>query len=279
MSFANLDLEAQTPVSKRSLPNSKSNELDGIIVLTAQLIQRFGQLVLTFDSQRKTIGTRRDCESLRSNIEKLVADIYKLSQAISDLLARLSHALLTSDPDDLQTLRRQTIIKDRLSHDHEDLERKFEAAIKSFNEKKNTVPLATESTRLKPDSPSVNYGMEPQSQSQIQEQEQRQLLIDEAELQYHTLLTQEREREINSVAEGISQVNAIFRDLGALVNQQGEQLDTVENSITQYLDNTRGADRELVTANAYQRKKGKWTCILLTALCIATLVVVLVVLS
>ena len=106
-----------------------------------------------------------------------------------------------------------------------------------------------------------------QEQEQVQTQVDQDL-IDQTELQYHILLTEERNREIEQVTEGIMEVNSIFKDLSQLVHQQGEQVNTIEDNILQLHGNTQQASNELNKANEYQKAKRKWSCILLVALCI-----------
>ena len=47
-----------------------------------------------------------------------------------------------------------------------------------------------------------------------------------------------------------------------------EQIDSIENNMMNYATNNQLASHELVKADNYQKKKGKWTCILLVALVI-----------
>ena len=94
-----------------------------------------------------------------------------------------------------------------------------------------------------------------QEQEQVQTQVDQDL-IDQTELQYHILLTEERNREIEQVTEGIMEVNSIFKDLSQLVHQQGEQVNTIEDNILQLHGNTQQASNELNKANEYQKQKG-----------------------
>jgi Syntaxin len=59
------------------------------------------------------------------------------------------------------------------------------------------------------------------------EQRQAQLFqsqLSPAELAYQESLIQERESEIREIETGIHELHEIFRDLGSLVNEQGEML-------------------------------------------------------
>lgn len=56
--------------------------------------------------------------------------------------------------------------------------------------------------------------------SSVQEQEHQQLL-NQQELDYQQSLIQEREAEIQGIESGIEELNEIFTDLSAIVNEQG----------------------------------------------------------
>lgn len=103
---------------------------------------------------------------------------------------------------------------------------------------------------------------------QQQQQQQQQLATSQAgpslaELEFQETLIAEREVEIREIESGIHELNEIFRDLGAIVQEQGGMIDNIEYNIGEIATNTEGADRELVTAQEYQRKAGKRAACLL----------------
>ncbi|EGW31632.1 uncharacterized protein SPAPADRAFT_51624 [Spathaspora passalidarum NRRL Y-27907] len=293
MSFANFDFESQRPLSKRSSTEESidpaANELDVIIEKTSEQLQSFGHLVSQFDNQRKQIGSKRDCTQLRANIDSSVETIGEMNKAISSLISDLSQLINKSSTDkhkhhdddeevgsSIYVTNRQIVIKERLVTEFNELESQFRKSVRLYNEKRRVTPVREEVLQDKTDERT------PLIQADRQEQQQQQLeqeLIEETELQYHLLLTEERNREIEQVSEGIQEVNAIFKDLHQLVSQQGEQLSTIEDNVLQLHGNTQQAERELHKAHEYQKQKGKWSCILLVALCIVVLVIVLAVIS
>ncbi len=52
-------------------------------------------------------------------------------------------------------------------------------------------------------------------------------------------LLQEREERIRQLESDILDVNEIFRDLGALVHEQGETIDTIENNVEEAYNQVR----------------------------------------
>lgn len=298
MSFANLDLEAQKSIKGGKIASypenqtSSQNELDKIINNTSNQLQVFGNLISQFETQRRAIGTKRDNNELRQNLDSLTHKVNGLDSAISKLLTNLS-TIINKHSDEkpdtkFEITNRQIIIKDRLVNEFNELHRQYGKSAKHYNDKKRSLPLKTTTettpllqqtgtdgqTQAQPQSQPLS-----QTQQQLQSQQQEQDLINETELQYHRMLTEERNREIDQAAEGILEVNSIFKDLGALVHQQGEQLDLVEDNISNLQSNTQQTSGELNKAHEYQKRKGKWSCILLVALCIFVLVIVLAVIS
>lgn len=292
MSFANFDFEAQKPLSKRlngDQPPLKesSTELDNIIDKTSNQLQIFGGLVSQFDSQRRLIGSKRDSIHLRDNINELTKKISDLDTAIQSLILNISQLInkklnkrqQTSEGNPgsrLEISNRQIVIKERLVTEFNELHKGFQNSTRQYQEKILSCPIKTVApSEITESTPLISDTSQQQTQVQIEDQDQ----VNETELQYHLMLTEERNREITQVTEGILEVNAIFKDLGELVTQQGEQLDTIEDNIFQLHGNVQQADKELRKADEYQRSKGKWSCILLVALCIFVLIIVLAVIS
>lgn len=291
MSFANYDLEAQTPgVQKQNSLLSLQKQaldasaLDSIIKNTSHQIQTYGLLVASFNNERKLLGSRRDGPQLREKLDVSQQSIVSLGVAVRKLIGDINTVMSTSatDGNDVHVSNRQLVMKDRLVGEFNDLEENFVKSVENYTERaasiavqpsKSSVPLDETAPLLGAGESNQNSG---QQQFQVQENADT---IEETELQYHILLTEERNRQIEQVAEGIREVNSIFKDLGELVSQQGEQLDTVEENVLQMSGNAHEASRELTKAHEHQKRKSKWSCILLVALCVFVLLMVLVVIS
>lgn len=275
MSFANYDLEAQKPVGTPPKSNSTS-ALDIIINNTSTEVKKFGQLIGQFSTSRKLIGTRRDDARLRSSLDALQEEIGEVDASIETLMVKVNGAMNAGGPNGkIEVTDRQLMLKDRLNREFRNLHNNFVLELKQYADKKVTYPLREpevhETTPLLPEGGTLQQ----QQQLQIQAQDQ----INQTELQYQIVLTQEREREIARVHEGVQEINSIMKDIGTLVGNQGEQVDTIENNMLRVGDDTHKASRELTKADEYQRKKGKWCFILLVAICVFVLVMVLAIVS
>lgn len=288
MSFANIDLEAQKSIrngkiiSGHETQTKTQNELDIVINNTANQLQVFGNLISQFETQRKNIGTKRDNQHLRNSLDSLTDKLNDLEQALKNLVASLLEIINRNLNENLdakfEITNRQIIITERLLTEYNELHQQYSKSFKQYIEKKKAISMkVSETSPLLEESESQLRASQYQIQQQTQLQDQD--IINETELQYHRLLTEERNREIEQAHQGIREVNSIFKDLGQLVRQQGDQLDLVEDNIAQLQSNTQQGSRELSKAHEYQKKKGKFTCIILVALCIFILVIVLAVIS
>lgn len=115
----------------------------------------------------------------------------------------------------------------------------------------------------------------------LQMQMQQQVLdqLDQSEVDLHAALVEERDVEIAEIQRSAREINAIFQDLGVLVAEQGQQLDSVEDNIADLAQDTELAGQQLVRAENHQRSKGKWTCMFLLFLLFLTVIVAISVLS
>ncbi|KAF6760276.1 t-SNARE [Ephemerocybe angulata] len=85
-----------------------------------------------------------------------------------------------------------------------------------------------------------------------------------------------RDRELTEIAKSIATLAELFKDLSALVIDQGTLLDSVEYNIEQTAVQLEGAVDELTVATKYQKNTGRRKCIFLLLLIIFGLIIVLI---
>ncbi|KAF5316891.1 hypothetical protein D9611_003955 [Ephemerocybe angulata] len=85
-----------------------------------------------------------------------------------------------------------------------------------------------------------------------------------------------RDRELTEIAKSIATLAELFKDLSALVIDQGTLLDSVEYNIEQTAVQLEGAVDELKVATKYQKNTGRRKCIFLLLLIIFGLIIVLI---
>lgn len=280
MSFANYDYEAQIPHKNSSPKNinlDPDEELDSAIKKTSVQMENYSMLITDFDQRMKLVGGRRDTLVGRAKTDTLQQEIVELGGAIKALLSRITSVMnkSTTNSGKYDISNRHLMMKDRLVSDFNGLNIDFQTSVKLYQERKLNYPPRSNDPQVNETTPLIQADSS-QSQQQVQTSQDE---IQQTELQYHLLLTEERNRQINEVAQGIREVNSIFKDLGELVSQQGESLDTVEENIMQMLANTQQASRELNKAHEYQKRKSKWSCMFLVVLCVIVLIIVLAVIN
>ncbi|KAL8793732.1 MAG: hypothetical protein Q9195_003673 [Heterodermia aff. obscurata] len=92
----------------------------------------------------------------------------------------------------------------------------------------------------------------------------------------------QREREINDIAKGIIELADIFKDLQAMVIDQGTMLDRIDYNVERMAVDVKGAEKELVVcapkqATGYQKKYTKRKIIFLLLLIVVGMIILLVV--
>ncbi|KAI9931258.1 hypothetical protein ASPWEDRAFT_34197 [Aspergillus wentii DTO 134E9] len=88
---------------------------------------------------------------------------------------------------------------------------------------------------------------------------------------------EQREREINDIAKGIIELSDIFRELQAMVIDQGTMLDRIDYNVERMGTEVKAADKELKVATNYQRRTTKRKIMLLLIILVAGMIIVLLV--
>lgn len=95
-------------------------------------------------------------------------------------------------------------------------------------------------------------------------------------VEQNTLMVVEREREIHQIVQSISDLSEIFRDLGAMIVEQGTVLDRIDYNVEQSCVKTEDGLKQLHKAEQYQKKNRKMLVILILVVIIVVLTVVLI---
>ncbi|XP_023234045.1 syntaxin-12-like [Centruroides sculpturatus] len=76
----------------------------------------------------------------------------------------------------------------------------------------------------------------------------------EADLEFEQQLLAEREQRIQQIEADMLDINSVFRDLAALVHEQGATIDTIESNVEAVAENTARGTEHLSKASRYQVK-------------------------
>lgn len=271
MSFLDIDLEAQSHRDEPSNINpTNEDKTQSIISKISISLSDFAQGVESFERLIDQIGTRRDSADLRQNIQRV--QLPKLNE----FKTKLDHLL--NDLSGLCVPVQHQFKVEKLNKEFQNIMRKFSSLKRTFNERTNSV-LVNDTYRQNEE---ILRSLEqtPLLDSNSSQQNQQQLYtVSQQELDVHTLLTEQRAADISRIHDGVQEVNTVYKQLGALVQQQGSQVDTIENNLGNFKTQAKGASQELRKAEEYQKKKGKWTCFILVVLAIFALIMILMVLG
>lgn len=308
MSFANsnYDVEAQTG---QHHPGPHVQSARSIATLSKSL-SNFASSLSNLEKLNSQIGTKRDNANLRQRIEKQLGkedgDLSSLKELIFNLQLVKNDGGVSSNGG--SSNNQHELIIQKLQKELSVLSDNFSLLKRKYNEKKNSVIIndLIEDNNKKESSnqnnsnsnSSVNaysanevaiqQDSEPTEQTALlasdqqlytQQQQQQQDIINKYDADFHTLLVQQRAENINEIHQGVREINTIFKDLDSLVQEQGVQIDTVENNLTNLTNDAQNATQELNKANNYQKQKRKYSCITLVVLSVVVLLIVLAIVS
>ncbi|XP_032877177.1 syntaxin-7 [Amblyraja radiata] len=90
-------------------------------------------------------------------------------------------------------------------------------------------------------------------------------------------LIKDRENAIQQLESDILDINEIFKDLGMMIHEQGDLVDSIEANVETAEVHVHEANQQLSRAAEYQRKSRKKICILIIVLLILAVVVGLII--
>ena len=278
------DLESQTAV-----PAKTSANFDGVCSSLATQLYELSSKVNSINkliSRQKALGARGttgDFDERIIGLAEETTELFKSAKKDVQLVAEWESQVLVA---------KQRLAQDRLNREFSALLTLFRGQQRDIAELQRSSLVASKTAQIVEEeeqrrrqsesTPLLAGGGE--SRGYLQEENDGQLqqqqildMVRQEDVDFQTSLIQERELEIQGIQEGISEINAIFRDLGTLVTQQGDEIDTFENNISNLSTNTKQAGDELVAANEYQRKRRNCSFCVLVVLIIVLLVIVLAV--
>ncbi|XP_028997075.1 syntaxin-7-like isoform X2 [Betta splendens] len=244
------------PEDPSALVHSISSNIQKLTLLTSEL-QRAVSL----------LGTEQESSQLLQTLQQ--------KQQQGNLLAKETDRLIKAftalpvGPDQ----RQRKLQKDRLLSE-------FSAALNSFqrtqrqaaDREREFVARVRANSRVSggPSEDSFNNAPYFHSESQVQAQADA---ITEDDLQ----LIQERELAIRQLESDIVDINDIFKDLGMMVHEQGDMIDSIEANVETADVHVQNATQQLTRAANYQQSSRKKICILVIVLAVVAVVVGLII--
>lgn len=182
-----------------------------------------------------------------NNIEMVTEKMKKLKTVLDELLA-IDRSLL----DNQRLISRDKIVRD-IDFSVKEFKR-CQLRLKNFDEKlaevNKSALLQEETEALESDPSSANLLPDHHRMQMIVERNTQAL----SEADYQNNLYAQRNAEIGRIQSNIQDVNRIFKDLSAMVLEQGMMVDTIESNMYSVENNTKMASKELTKALEYQKE-------------------------
>lgn len=93
----------------------------------------------------------------------------------------------------------------------------------------------------------------------------------------HDAAIEQREREIEKIAQGVIDLSNMFQDLNSMVIDQGSLLDRIDYNVERTSEHVQAAEKELTVATGYQKRSTKRKILLLLILLVVGMFILLLV--
>ncbi|XP_018572998.1 syntaxin-12 [Anoplophora glabripennis] len=187
----------------------------------------------TLDNALKNIGTQKDNQGLRNKIHVTQLSTNQIASATSKDIHRLKSIVAKGEK------QKQLQV--------EKLEENFKDAINRYHTLQKELASKQKAHLLIP--PSIESEV---AQEDDYNQQQQQALAREMAFEQGMML--EREARIKQIEADVLDINQIMRELGSLVHEQGETIDTIENRIDHAAGSVEEGAEQLIKASRYQTR-------------------------
>lgn len=239
-------------------------------------IQKISQNTSKIQRMVNQLGTTQDTAEHIECLRQLQQQTNQLAKETNQRLKELS-----SLPAAQSEQRQRKLQRDRLASEFSTALNNFQAMQRKAAEKeKESVARARANSRLlqpggifdegSKDTQLVDFG--PESDRQIQSQDET-VGVTAQDLEE----LKEREGAIMQLEADIVDVNQIFKDLGTMIHEQGDIIDSIEANVETAETSVQQANRELRAASRHQSASRKKICLLLLVLAVAALVLGIVI--
>jgi len=259
-----------SPPPSSSLASSITNQI-------RQLSGNVGQI----ESMTRQIGSSKDGPQAREQLNGLIGSTRELLKDVTSNI-RVLDSNRTQD-------KEKRIQQQKLTKDLQLWSQRFQDAYKIASDKERATPLTSvkstqqsgnsfskQSSKRNQDSFPINNNYEYDDQNDDMEKtslieanrRQQFQLGNEVEFQNNLIL--DRENDIKEIEKSVVEVNEIFRDISALVVDQGQMIDSIESNIEAAAETTTKGVEEQVKASGYQKSSRNKLC------CLALIILVVV---
>ncbi|KAK7100743.1 syntaxin-7-like isoform X2 [Littorina saxatilis] len=246
----------------------------------SQNIQKITQNVALVQRLVGQIGTPQDTEDIRNRAEQTIHYTNQLHKETSEYLKDFAHLRMPTSASEQRQFKMQ---KERFTDEFSGLLKNFQTIQREAVQKMRTSLQRArahsginqspfQDTYEAQDDMMATPGVAIVTPGYSQTREVLQMEQD-VDLE----LLREREDAIRKLEGDILDVNTIFKDLGMLVHEQGEQLDSIEANIDNAQMSVQEGTSQLSRARDYQQKSRRKMCILLLIFLVVVTIIALII--
>ncbi|XP_051954921.1 syntaxin-7 [Xyrauchen texanus] len=232
-------------------------------------IQRITQLTNTIQQTINHLGTAQDSTDLRQRLQQNQQHVNNLAKETDRLMKEFSSLPVTTEQ------RQRKIQRERLINEFSNALGVFQKAQREAAKKeKEFVARVRASSRISSGATDDFGGIITPlaSESQIHSQSFVENITEE-DLQ----LIQERESAIRQLESDITDINVIFKDLGMMVHEQGDMIDSIEANVENAEVYVQSGTQQLSRAADSQTSSRKKICILIAVLVVLAVIIGLII--
>nr|XP_039271088.1 syntaxin-7-like isoform X1 [Styela clava] len=232
--------------------------------LISSNIQKVQQNVQDIRRMVEQLGSSSDTSELRDRLHQRQHYTNQLSKDTAKYIKDVK-ALAPAYPASEQRHRRTQT--DRLMSEFSDVLNRFQAVQRdAASKEKESIARARAASASQDHSGDVLVsiqGEQLQEQAQISQEEIKEI--------------EERQAAIQQLEADIVDVNMIFKDLGAMVHEQGDMIDSIEANVESAADNVQAGNKQLVQArsSAASARKKKIICGIIVIVLIIVLILII----
>lgn len=230
-------------------------------------IQKISQNVSQLERMVRQIGTPQDSEELRDKVSQTTQYTNQLAKETNRDMKDLAHLPLPSDPNKQRHMKLQ---KEKLTEEFSNVLKSFQTIQRTAAEKERASLSRARASSSGGYSPFQDEPSDGQFSQQGYSQT-AQVLAMENDVDLN--LMKERETAIHQLEKDIMDVNQIFKDLGMLVHEQGEVLDSIEANVEHAEIHVSEGTQQLSKARDYQSKARRKKCCLIVVLLVILAVI------
>ncbi|XP_052775811.1 syntaxin-7-like isoform X2 [Mya arenaria] len=246
--------------------SSASNDPNTLMQRIGGNVQKISQNVSQLERLVRQIGTPQDSEEVRDRVHEITHSTNQLAKDTNKDMQTLAHL----PPQYSQQQRQIKLQKERLTEQFSDVLKNFQTVQRTAAEKER----ASISRARAASSNSYSGFGEDTTENQFTEpgySKTAQVLQMENDVDIGAI--REREGAIKQLESDIMDVNQIFKDLGMLVHEQGEALDSIEANVEHATIHVEEGTKQLGKARDYQSKARRKKCCLIIVLLVVLAVV------